>query len=85
MKKTPATNKANRPDDLRSEYEFDYAKAKPNRFASNIVSGGRMVILDPDVANVFRNSKDVNKALKGLLNSIPKKVAKPAKNARKSA
>ena len=35
------------------EYEFDYGKARPNRFArQNGESGHVMVILAPDVANV---------------------------------
>lgn len=35
-----------RPDELRSEYRFDYAKAKPNRFAERIRKGSVAVLLD---------------------------------------
>jgi hypothetical protein len=58
-------------DELRSEYEFDYRKAKPNRFAAGLKQGGRMVVLDPEVAEVFRNSQDVNAVLKALLQTMP--------------
>jgi hypothetical protein len=52
------------------EYEFDYAKAKPNRFAQN----GLTVTLEPDVAHVFNTSEAVNKALRAILTAIPKTV-----------
>ena len=58
-------------DELRPEYEFDYRKAKPNRFAAELKKGGRMVVLDPEVAAVFRNSQDVNAVLRALLQTMP--------------
>ena len=33
MKKTQRSKPAKRGDELRAEYEFDYRKARPNRFA----------------------------------------------------
>jgi hypothetical protein len=45
---------------MRAEYRFDHAKAKPNRFASRMKTGAVAVILDPDVASVFRSSDAVN-------------------------
>ena len=44
-------------DEMRREYRFDYANAKPNRFAGRIKNGAVAVILDPDVAAVFRSSE----------------------------
>ena len=44
-------------DEMRGEYRLDYAKAKPNRFAGRIKNGAVAVILDPDVAAVFRDRK----------------------------
>ena len=41
---------------MRAEYRFDYAKAKPNRLVSKMENGAVAVILDPDVASVFRSS-----------------------------
>jgi hypothetical protein len=38
--------------ELASEYEFDYAKAKPNRFA-NSTDELKVVVLDEDVAKVL--------------------------------
>jgi len=58
-------------DDLREEYRFDYRKAKPNRFAAELPSGGRVVYLDPEVAAVFTDSAQVNRLLKAVLASMP--------------
>jgi hypothetical protein len=44
-------------DDLRPEYKFDYRKAKPNRFAAKLKKGGRLVVLDPEIAEVLQDSK----------------------------
>lgn len=56
-------------DKLRDEYDFDKAKARPNRFAAGVKQGGRMVVLDPDIAKAFPDSKAVNAALKKLLDA----------------
>jgi hypothetical protein len=64
-------------NDLRPEYRFDYRKAKPNRFAAKLKKGGRLIILDPEIAEVFKDSKDVNAALKALLQAMPKTNKKP--------
>jgi len=41
-------------DEMRDEYQFDYSRAKPNRFADKIGQDQLMVVLDPDVAAVFK-------------------------------
>ena len=58
-------------DELRSEYEFDYRQAKPNRFATGLKQGGRIVVLEPEVAEVFHNSQDVNALLRAVLQAMP--------------
>jgi hypothetical protein len=40
--------------ELRAEHRFDYAKAKPNRFAPRAQQGSVAILLDPDVAQVFK-------------------------------
>jgi hypothetical protein len=55
-------------DDLKDEYKFDYSKAKSNRFAPE---GGRVVILEPDVAKVFTSNETVNRVLRALLETMP--------------
>jgi hypothetical protein len=56
-------------DDLLPEYNFDYRKAKPNRFA--IREDQQVVVLDPDVAQHFRDSESVNRVLRALITNMP--------------
>ena len=63
--------KAKPSEDLRPEYEFDYTAAKPNRFAGATQPGAVAVLLDPDVAEVFKNGNSVNEVLRALLTTMP--------------
>ena len=58
-------------DDLRPEYHFDYSKSRPNRFATSCPPGGRLVVLDPDVAPVFTTTEAVNSALRSIIATVP--------------
>jgi hypothetical protein len=62
-------NKEDTEQDMLSEYNFDYSKAKPNRFA--IKQSPVTVTLDADIAEVFTNSEAVNKALRAILLALP--------------
>ena len=53
-------------DEMKSEYRFDYSKARPNRFAEEYNQMQRTVVLDSDVANDFPSSEAVNEALRFL-------------------
>jgi hypothetical protein len=46
-------------------------KAKPNRFAERIRSGSVAVLLDPDVAQVFKSPESVNAVLRTLIATMP--------------
>lgn len=59
-------------DDMLPEYDFDYRKAKANRFAIGPDKASRTIVLDPDIAEVFTNSESVNRALRAILSAIPK-------------
>lgn len=63
-------------DEMRAEYRFDYAKAKPNRFAPRMEKGAAAVILDPDVASVFRSSDAVNTFLRSVIATMPERSHK---------
>ena len=68
MKKVKAVkDKEEKPvtDDLLLGYKFDYRLASPNRFASR--AQNLVVILDPDVAVVFKTTESVNSALRALI------------------
>ena len=70
MSKTPSVD-SSETDELLPEYRFDYAKARPNRFAAPI-SGQKhiLVALDNDVAQVFTTPESVNKALRALRDCV---------------
>ncbi|NER21332.1 MAG: hypothetical protein F6J86_38220 [Symploca sp. SIO1B1] len=72
MNKTPFEQPSGSEDELLPEYQFDYKKAKPNRFAHR--SGKpelTVVVLDKDVAEVFSTPEAVNKMLRALIEAMP--------------
>jgi len=58
-------------DAMRKEYRFDYSLAKPNRFAEKMSEGVVAVVLEPDVAAIFKSSKDVNALLRSVIAAMP--------------
>jgi len=60
----------NESEDLQTHYDFDYSKAKPNRFAERINQENVIVVLDPDVADVFPTSESVNETLRTLMAAL---------------
>jgi hypothetical protein len=58
-------------DDLLPEYELDYRKARPNRFVLQPEDRGRTVVLEPDIAQVFKTSDSVNSVLRALIQTMP--------------
>ena len=80
MKKTQAAEPTS--DEMRSHYDFDYSKSRPNRFASRPKLGRiRSVVLEPDVAEVFHSSDEVNELLRSIITNLPSRRAekKPLK------
>jgi hypothetical protein len=63
---------------MRSEYRFDYSKAKPNRFAAKMSGDTVAVVLEPDVAAVFQSSEAVNAFLRSVIAAMPKSLRKQA-------
>jgi hypothetical protein len=68
---TPSHLENDENDDLLPEYNFDYSKAKKNRFAKSNQEQ-LIVTIDPDLAQVFKTQESVNHALRLLLSAIPK-------------
>ncbi len=77
MKKTSMTDPqktelaVDETDEMLPEYHFDYQKARPNRYTAEIESGGMLVVLDPDIAEVFKTSDAVNQVLRALIAVMP--------------
>ncbi len=57
---------------MRREYQFDYRRSRPNRFAARMKGGAVAVVLDPDVASVFRSPESVNSLLRSVIHALPK-------------
>lgn len=47
--------------------EYDFSKGVRGKYAKRYAEGTNLVILEPDVAKVFPNSKAVNNALRMLI------------------
>ena len=73
MKKTSPTNLPQpTQDDMRSEYHFDYSKARRNRFAGQIAQDRLVVVLDPDISEVFTTPEAVKAVLRALITTMPR-------------
>jgi hypothetical protein len=74
MKKTERkTSKAAAPvgaDEILPEYDF--SRARPNKFASRYVADSMVVVLEPDVAAAFPTADQANAALRALAGLIQK-------------
>ena len=71
-KKTPARkSRKQAAPDLRREYDFDYSKAHANRFAGQDQGKRLVVVLDPDIAEVFTTPESVNTVLRALIETMP--------------
>ena len=80
MKKTSTSKSRGKPsEDMQPEYDFDYTKIKPNRFAGRIARDRVVVLLDPEVSKVFTDSESVNEALRRLITSSPKSYKREAR------
>jgi len=73
MKKTEECKNVKRiSDDMRSEYQFDYSNARPNRFAKRAKKEQLVVVLDSDISHVFQTSESVNNVLRAIITNMSK-------------
>lgn len=76
MKKASAkTSVVREGDEILSEYNF--SRSRRNKYAARYSEGSNVVVLDPDVAAVFKNAGEVNAALRALASVI--KSHRPAR------
>lgn len=50
--------------------EYDFSRARPNKYASRYADGSIVITLDPDVAAVFPGAREANEALRTLAGLI---------------
>jgi hypothetical protein len=68
----PAAKKQKRQhdgDEMRAEYDF--SKAVRGKYAGRVADGSNVVVLAPDVAEIFKTAKAVNDALRSQLRKKP--------------
>jgi hypothetical protein len=68
MKKGPGNNRVN---EMRKEYDF--RGGVRGKYAARVRQGTNIVVLDPDVAKAFPDSRAVNRALRALLRVAPRR------------
>ena len=57
--------KHDRVSEMRAEYDF--REGVHGKYAAKLARGSNIIVLEPDIAKVFRDSKSVNHALRSLL------------------
>jgi len=61
-------------NDTDMKAEYDFSKGVRGKYAKSFAKGTNIVVLDPDVAKVFRNSREVNGILRTLTRLASQKV-----------
>ena len=66
--------KTNETDDMEDEYDF--SNGVRGKYVERVAQSSHVVVLEPDVAEVFTDSESVNQALRGLLPIIHEQAEK---------
>ena len=56
--------------------EYDFSKGVRGKYVDRFAKGSNVIVLDPDVAEVFPDSESVNQTLRALTEIIRNKVEK---------
>ena len=56
--------------------EYDFSNGVRGKYVDRFAKGSNVVVLDPDVAQVFPDSESVNQALRALAEIIRNRVEK---------
>jgi hypothetical protein len=56
--------------------EFDFSQAERGKYARRYANGRNVVVLEPDVAKVFPDSKSVNVSLRKIIRQRTPELAK---------
>jgi hypothetical protein len=68
--------RSNKATDKPMRREYDFSGAKRGKYANRYAEGTNVVVLEPDVARVFADSKAVNISLRKI---IRQRALEPAK------
>lgn len=68
---TSVERKVVRKDDMLDDYSFlDWSKAERGKYAKRYAEGTNVVLIEPDLTDVFPNANSVNRALRALAEVI---------------
>ena len=62
-------------DEMRKEYDF--SGGTRGKFYKEYAKGTNVVLLDPDIAEVFKDSDSVNRALRALIEVAKNEMPQP--------
>jgi hypothetical protein len=68
VKASPGKRRRSGNDEMHAEYDF--SRARPNKYAARYAKGGLVITLDPDVAAVFPGAREANDALRVLARAM---------------
>lgn len=61
------SKKSDADPDVEMRAEYDFSSGARGKYAERFAEGSNVVVLDPDVAEVFSDAEAVNDALRGLM------------------
>jgi hypothetical protein len=65
-------------DDMLNDYSFlDWSKAERGKYAKRYSEGTNVVLIEPDLTDVFPNADSVNQALRALAVIIRQRLSPP--------
>ena len=67
---------SNKSEQRRMRDEYDFSQGERGKYARRYAQGTNVVVLEPDVAKVFRSSKAVNASLRKIIHQQALEVAK---------
>ena len=67
-------NAKTKTNDPEMKAEYDFSGGVRGKYAKRFARGTNLIVLDPDVAKVFKNSKEVNEILRTLTKIALKKA-----------
>jgi hypothetical protein len=76
MKKKPSPKARRRTAKVVMRPEYDFSKGVRGKYAARLKPGSQVVVLDPDVAAAFGDAKAVNRALRTLIEVVPRRPAR---------
>lgn len=72
------------PPDSPMRKEYDFSKGVRGKYAKRFAEGSNIVVLDPDLAKVFPDSRSVNEALRAVADLLKAQERRTAGKRRKS-